>query len=277
MGIFTPHVYTWVSPSKGLVQIGAFIAVFLSVCYAVKVTYPDRPSYPREFEDGLQRELGGAGATRVSPAADIGSTTSCHRSRLTTGPTTGESTRRPGAIPGGGARLGSPCTCKYRPTNWTSLDSHIMALVMCNVLHLRARPVAAAKAGQRPSGCEQAFRAAPARDAQYDRRPTGIALMAAESGLHLLSCTCSPRWPCVFQLAPSISCDRHTAGTHFHSLQQGRYLLCCPNHSFLQRISTISRPDAVEGKRRYVQHVPREEGTNEKLGSWEPGLQVFTS
>lgn len=79
LGVFSPHVYTWVSPRKGLVQIAAFIATFLGVCYVVKVTYPDRPSFPREFEDGLQRELGGAGATRVSSAtADGGLTTSQH-------------------------------------------------------------------------------------------------------------------------------------------------------------------------------------------------------
>ncbi|KAI7774673.1 hypothetical protein LA080_008021 [Diaporthe eres] len=70
LGIFTPHEYTWVSPRKGLVQIAAFIATFLSVCYVVKATYPDRPSFPREFEDGLQRELGGAGATRARAPED---------------------------------------------------------------------------------------------------------------------------------------------------------------------------------------------------------------
>lgn len=74
MGIFTPHEYTWVSPRKGLVQIATFIATFLSVCYVVKATYPDRPSFPREFEGGLERELGGAGATRVSLAAESGAT-----------------------------------------------------------------------------------------------------------------------------------------------------------------------------------------------------------
>jgi NADH dehydrogenase (ubiquinone) 1 beta subcomplex subunit 8 len=90
MGIFTPHEYTWVSPRKGLVQIAAFIATFLSVCYVVKATYPDRPSFPREFEGGLERELGGSGAKRVSPAAaaDSGSTPSYqshHSSGLTYG------------------------------------------------------------------------------------------------------------------------------------------------------------------------------------------------
>lgn len=67
LGMFTPYEYTWVSPQKGLVQIATFIATFLSLCYAIKLTYPDRPSYPREFEGGLLRELGGAGAVKVSP------------------------------------------------------------------------------------------------------------------------------------------------------------------------------------------------------------------
>ncbi len=64
--MFTPYEYTWVSPGKGLVQVGAFVAAFLGVVWLVGVTYPDRPSYPREFEGGLERELGGAGALRVS-------------------------------------------------------------------------------------------------------------------------------------------------------------------------------------------------------------------
>lgn len=66
--MFTPWVYTWVSPAKGLAQIGVFIAAFLSVCYGIKLTYPDVPAFPREFEGGLEKELGGSGATRVSGA-----------------------------------------------------------------------------------------------------------------------------------------------------------------------------------------------------------------
>lgn len=65
LGMFTTYEYTWISPGKGLVQIGIFVAVFLSVLYAVKATYPDRPAYPREFEGGLERELGGRNAVRV--------------------------------------------------------------------------------------------------------------------------------------------------------------------------------------------------------------------
>lgn len=64
--MFTPFEYTWVSPGKGAAQIVAFIAVFLSVCFAVKSVYPDQPAYPREFEGGLEKELGGKGAIRVS-------------------------------------------------------------------------------------------------------------------------------------------------------------------------------------------------------------------
>lgn len=46
-------------------QFGAFVAVFLATMVGIKLTYPDVQSYPREFEGGLERELGGPGATRV--------------------------------------------------------------------------------------------------------------------------------------------------------------------------------------------------------------------
>lgn len=50
-------------------MIGTFIAAFSTVVGAVYYTYPDTVSYPREFENGLEKELGGAGAVRVSPIA----------------------------------------------------------------------------------------------------------------------------------------------------------------------------------------------------------------
>lgn len=71
LGMFTPHQYTWVSPGKGLVQIGMFVATFLGLCYVVNSTYPDRPSYPREFDGGLERELGGSGAVRVGARSSV--------------------------------------------------------------------------------------------------------------------------------------------------------------------------------------------------------------
>lgn len=64
--MFTPYEYTWIAPGKGLLQIGAFIVTVFGVLFVIKSVYPDRPSYPREFEGGLQKELGGLGAVRVS-------------------------------------------------------------------------------------------------------------------------------------------------------------------------------------------------------------------
>jgi NADH dehydrogenase (ubiquinone) 1 beta subcomplex subunit 8 len=68
MGMFTPYEYTWVSPAKGAFQSAIFIAAVLGLCYVVKAVYPDKKSYPREFEGGLEKELGGAGTVRVSLA-----------------------------------------------------------------------------------------------------------------------------------------------------------------------------------------------------------------
>ncbi|KAJ9139147.1 hypothetical protein NKR23_g8108 [Pleurostoma richardsiae] len=70
LGMFTPYEYTWVSPGKGLLQIGAFIATVFSVLAVIKLTYPDKPSYPREFEGGLEKELGGSGAVRARAPGD---------------------------------------------------------------------------------------------------------------------------------------------------------------------------------------------------------------
>ncbi|KAK0724991.1 NADH:ubiquinone oxidoreductase 20.1kD subunit [Lasiosphaeris hirsuta] len=70
LGMFSPYEYTWITPGKGLMQIGAFIVTLFGVLYIVKVTYPDQPAYPREYEGGLERELGGAGAPRARIAGD---------------------------------------------------------------------------------------------------------------------------------------------------------------------------------------------------------------
>ncbi|KAK6842964.1 NADH:ubiquinone oxidoreductase 20.1kD subunit [Apiospora arundinis] len=70
LGMFSPYEYTWVSPAKGAAQIGAFVAVFLGVCYMIAQVYPDKQSYPREYEGGLERELGGKGAVRARAPGD---------------------------------------------------------------------------------------------------------------------------------------------------------------------------------------------------------------
>ncbi|KAH8736283.1 hypothetical protein BGZ61DRAFT_441769 [Ilyonectria robusta] len=70
LGIFSPWEYTWTTPGPGLIMVGTFIAVFLSVTGVVYLNYPDMVAYPREFENGLQRELGGPGAVRARMEGD---------------------------------------------------------------------------------------------------------------------------------------------------------------------------------------------------------------
>lgn len=53
-------------------MVGTFLAVFFSVSGVIYLNYPDRPAYPREYEGGLERELGGPGAMRVSDQASKG-------------------------------------------------------------------------------------------------------------------------------------------------------------------------------------------------------------
>ncbi|KAH6958085.1 hypothetical protein BKA59DRAFT_236240 [Fusarium tricinctum] len=70
LGIFSPWEYTWTTAGPGAVMVGTFIAVFMSVTGIVYLNYPDRPAYPRSFEGGLERELGGPGATRARMEGD---------------------------------------------------------------------------------------------------------------------------------------------------------------------------------------------------------------
>jgi NADH dehydrogenase (ubiquinone) 1 beta subcomplex subunit 8 len=65
LGMFSPEEYTHTKPGKGAFQLACFVAAVLTLCTAVMMSYPDRPSAPREFEGGLEAELGGPGALRV--------------------------------------------------------------------------------------------------------------------------------------------------------------------------------------------------------------------
>ncbi|KAF4635188.1 hypothetical protein G7Y89_g2914 [Cudoniella acicularis] len=62
LGMFSPEEYTHVKPGKGLFQLGCFVAAVFTLCGVVGVYYPDKPSAPREFEGGLEKELGGPNA-----------------------------------------------------------------------------------------------------------------------------------------------------------------------------------------------------------------------
>lgn len=69
LGIFSPYEYTHFTAQQGFFLMGCFIATTLGLCGVVSMYYPDRPSVPRTFPGGLDRELGGEGAVwvRVEP------------------------------------------------------------------------------------------------------------------------------------------------------------------------------------------------------------------
>lgn len=54
------------SGKMGMVMWGMFLSILGGLSFAVYTTYPDRPSAPKEFPGGLEEELGGSGALRVS-------------------------------------------------------------------------------------------------------------------------------------------------------------------------------------------------------------------
>jgi len=66
LGVFSTEEYTHFTSGKGFFLLGCFIATVGGLCYVVGVTYPDKPSAPRTFEGGLETELGGPTAVRVS-------------------------------------------------------------------------------------------------------------------------------------------------------------------------------------------------------------------
>lgn len=70
LAMFSAYEYTWVNSRTAFAQIGTFIVAFLGVCWVVGRVYPDKPAYPREFEGGLERELGGPGAIRARAPGD---------------------------------------------------------------------------------------------------------------------------------------------------------------------------------------------------------------
>lgn len=66
LGVFSPHEYTHFTPAKGFFMCGCFVALILGLTFTVRLNQPDIPAMPREFQDGLEKELGGPRALRVS-------------------------------------------------------------------------------------------------------------------------------------------------------------------------------------------------------------------
>lgn len=54
------------SGKMGMAMWAFFLSCVGGLGFAVYSTYPDRPSAPKEYEGGLEAELGGPGALRVS-------------------------------------------------------------------------------------------------------------------------------------------------------------------------------------------------------------------
>ncbi|KAI9817253.1 MAG: hypothetical protein M1827_001366 [Pycnora praestabilis] len=63
--MFSPDEYTHFKPAKGFALLSCFVGAVFTLCGVVYLYYPDKPSAPREFPEGLERELGGQGALRA--------------------------------------------------------------------------------------------------------------------------------------------------------------------------------------------------------------------
>lgn len=68
LGVFSPEQYTHVTSRKGFFHLGVFVATFLGLCGVVSLYYPDKPSVPKTYPDGLEKELGGPNAVPVRSA-----------------------------------------------------------------------------------------------------------------------------------------------------------------------------------------------------------------
>ncbi|KAJ5558101.1 NADH:ubiquinone oxidoreductase ASHI subunit [Penicillium sp. DV-2018c] len=62
LGVFSPEQYTHVSAGKGAFHLGCFVVAFLGLVGIVSLNYPDKPSVPKTYVDGLEKELGGPNA-----------------------------------------------------------------------------------------------------------------------------------------------------------------------------------------------------------------------
>ena len=69
LGMFSLEEYTHFKPAKGFFLLGCFIASVFGLCGVVRIYYPDRPSVPRAFPGGLDKELGEPTALIVSSMA----------------------------------------------------------------------------------------------------------------------------------------------------------------------------------------------------------------
>jgi hypothetical protein len=60
------HDYDHFTPGWGGVLLGTFCVAVAGLCWGVSHIYPDKISVPKTYEGGLEAELGGPAAVRVS-------------------------------------------------------------------------------------------------------------------------------------------------------------------------------------------------------------------
>lgn len=85
LGVFSTEPYTHSPPGRAALHLGIFVSAVLGLCAVVAQFYPDRPSVPREFPDGLEAEMGGPRAliVRLSHGSTMSITnTSDRRERM---------------------------------------------------------------------------------------------------------------------------------------------------------------------------------------------------
>nr|POE69077.1 hypothetical protein CFP56_72784 [Quercus suber] len=70
LGIFSPEDYTHFTPGKGLLLWAGFLGAVGFLSAAVYQYLPDRPSAPRTYPGGLEKELGGPRAPRARKTED---------------------------------------------------------------------------------------------------------------------------------------------------------------------------------------------------------------
>jgi NADH dehydrogenase (ubiquinone) 1 beta subcomplex subunit 8 len=65
LGTFTLHDYTHFTTAQASLGWAGFISFILGLTYIASWTKPEKPAWPKEYEDGLNWEMGGHGALRV--------------------------------------------------------------------------------------------------------------------------------------------------------------------------------------------------------------------
>lgn len=70
LGVVSPHHYDFATSRQVFTWWAGAFTVFFSVYGIVYLVYPENPAVPKDYEGGLERELGGPGAVRARRPGD---------------------------------------------------------------------------------------------------------------------------------------------------------------------------------------------------------------